>query len=56
MKGLNEPIQETNCKGKNKKKKNKQEVFLNSAPVATILRGGPLLMEEEKKKIGRAHV
>ena len=57
MKGLNKPMQETNYKSKNKqiKKKNQQEVFLDSAPVATILRGGSPLVEEEKKKKKEKH-
>ena len=66
MKGLNKPKQKMNYKNNKKKKKknnnnnNKQttrslsklcsEVFPNSAPVATILRGGLPSMEEEKKR------
>ena len=58
MKGLNKPIQKTNCKNNEKKKKQQTtrslfklcfEVFPNFAPIAPILRGGPPLGEEEKK-------
>ena len=38
-----------------KKKKKKQEVFLNSAPVATILREGLPLVEDEKKRKKEKH-
>ena len=48
-----------------KKKQNKQtarnlfklysQVFPNSAPVASILRGGPSLVEEEKKRKKEKH-
>ena len=63
MKGLNKPIQKTNYKNNNNKKKQStrslsklcSEVFPNSAPVATILRGGPPLVEEEKKRKKEKH-
>ena len=62
MKGLNKPIQKTNCKNNNKKKQTTKslfklcsEVFPNFAPVAPILRGGPPLVEEEKKRKKEKH-
>ena len=61
MKGLNKSIQKTSYKNNKKKKKARNifklcsQVFPSSAPVASILRGGPSLVGEEKKRKKEKH-